>query len=245
VNDHLIAASPAATVKRLSVPRRQVVPWRAAQVAAVRAALPQHYAATADAGARLGMRQGETFGLAREDIDWPRGSSVHVRRQVRLVSGQLVFSLPKGNKERRIDLPEPVKLRFAAHMRQHPPAAVTLPWIKPGGKPVTAWLIFTTPSGGAVNRNGFNAAWRRALDAAGIARCRENMFHVLRHTFASVLLADGVGIGDVADFMGDDPALVLRTYRHMMPKAGDRMRSAISAAMAEEAERRNAQPRMG
>jgi site-specific recombinase XerD len=55
---------------------------------------------------------------------------------------------------------------------------------------------------------------------------------VLRHTFASVLLHDGVDVRALADYLGhSDPGFTLRVYTHLMPSAPDRMRSAVDAAL--------------
>ena len=49
--------------------------------------------------AGLGLRQGECFGLAVDDVDFLRGV-VHVRRQVRIVGSRLAFAPPKTGKTR-------------------------------------------------------------------------------------------------------------------------------------------------
>lgn len=72
VADHLIAQNPVATVVLPRAPQRRATPWTAQMVQEVRSALPGHYAATVDAGAGLGLRQGEVFGLAAGDIEWMR-----------------------------------------------------------------------------------------------------------------------------------------------------------------------------
>jgi integrase len=83
----------------------------------------------ADLGAGLGLRQGEGFGLAEDDVEWLRkgGAVEHVRHQVRIVGARLVFAPPKGGKERDVPLPESVALRLSAHIRACPPMPVTLP----------------------------------------------------------------------------------------------------------------------
>jgi integrase len=131
------------------------VPWTAGQVEAVREALPASHQVLVDLGAWLGLRQGEIFGLAVEDLDFLR-KVVHVRRQVRIVRTRLVFALPKGGKERDIPMPDTVVLTLAAHLAGHPAAPVTLPREKPGGKAVTAALVLRSPTGLAINRNSFN-----------------------------------------------------------------------------------------
>ena len=87
------------------------------------------------------------------------------------------------------------------------PCRATLPWQKPGGKPVTVSLMFTKDDGGAIWRNDFNRyAWHPALKAAGLAPGRENGFHQLRHHFASVVLRDGVDVRTLAGYLGhSDP----------------------------------------
>jgi integrase len=235
VDDGLIAANPAkaGSVKLPKIERRRVEPWPAELAAAVRAALPDRYQAMLDCGSGLGLRQGEVLGLAVSDIDWLR-RVVHVRRQVQRVGGRLVYSAPKGGKERSIALADSVALALSEHIRQHPPTAVTLPWKAPGGKAVTAQLLFTSRGGNAIERNSWNeCAWWPALRKAGIEPARDAGFHQLRHYFASRLLSAGVDIRTVADALGHaDPGFTLRTYCHLMPDSADRIRSAVDASPA-------------
>jgi hypothetical protein len=62
---------------------------------------------------------------------------------------------------------------------------------------------------------------------------REFGFHVLRHTFASVALAAGETITQLAAWLGhSDPAFTLRTYVHFMPKSGSRGRAALGSFLS-------------
>jgi hypothetical protein len=45
---------------------------------------------------------------------------------------------------------------MAEHVRLYLPVKVALPWGDPDGRPVTRALLFTSPAGGALNRNAFN-----------------------------------------------------------------------------------------
>ena len=191
-----------------------------------------------DCGSGLGMRQGEVFGLAVDDIDFLR-RVVHVRRQVKIVGGRLAFGPPKGGRERDVPLPGSVGLRLSAHIAEHAPVAVTLPWRKPDGKPVTVRLVFASPAGLAVRRTSFDPReWKLALRAAGVPAGRENGFHALRHYLASALLHDGVSIRDLADHLGHgDPGFTLRTYTHLMPTSEDCMREAIDRAFGQPVDR--------
>jgi integrase len=237
VDDGLIDRNPcsARSVRAPKPPDRKVVPWTAGQVRAVRDALPARYRALADVGRRLGLRQGEAFGLAVEDIDFLR-RVVHVRRQVKRLGNSLVFAPPKGGKDREVPLPGSVSLLLSAHIAAHSSVAVALPWRSLDAKPVTARLLFTTMQGQAITRTPFvQKHWYPALRAAGLAVERQNGFHALRHYFASALLYDGVDIRALAAYLGHhDPAFTLRIYAHLVPAADDRMRAVIdNAARAE------------
>ena len=49
----------------------------------------------------------------------------------------------------------------------------------------------------------------------------------LRHTFASFSIAAGVSLFELSRLMGTSPAMLDRTYGHMLPDALDRARSAL------------------
>jgi integrase len=115
----------------------------------------------------------------------------------------------------------------------------------------TVRLLVTTQhtsgiNGGAINRTTFDdRQWKPSLVRAGVLpeperikvqgkgakpwtqvkwnMPREDGFHVLRHTFASVVLAEGETITQLAAWLGhSDPAFTLRTYVHFMPSSGRR-----------------------
>jgi integrase len=236
VDDGLIATNPcrSASVRAPSLERRRVIPWPAARIAGVRQALPDRYREIVTTGAGLGLRQGEIFGLAVEDVDFLRGV-VHVRRQVKPLDNRLVFALPKRAKERSVPLPQSVALRLAAHLQAFPATEVELPWRVPDGKPTGARLLFTRPTGKALDRKVFSRyQWAAALAKAGAPGGRENGCHALRHYFASVVLGGGASIRDLADWLGhEDPGFTLRTYVHLLPASETRMRDAIDQAFTD------------
>lgn len=116
----------------------------------------------------------------------------------------------------------------------------------------TVRLFVTSPSSkDALNRDTFNKnVWKPALADAGVipqpvveyvpargrkpwrrqtwAMPREEGFHVLRHTFASVVLHEGETISQLKEWLGHaDPAFTLRTYVHFMPQSGKRAVAAL------------------
>lgn len=231
IDDGIIHRNPvrASSVKAPALPKKLIVPWTWPMVEAAAAELAGRSAAIAYAGALAGLREGEIFGLAVEDIEFlGAGRMLHVRRQVRKVGGELVFSLPKGDKQRDVPLSESLSLRLAAHLKKHKPVKVTLPWKKPGGKPTSARLLFVRDDGRAWAGPSFVYWWHKARKAAGAPETPENGPHVLRHTAASAWLAGGVDIRKVAAWLGHaDPGFTLRTYIHLMPDTEDVGRKAM------------------
>ncbi|GAB2772066.1 tyrosine-type recombinase/integrase [Streptomyces daliensis] len=234
VEERIIRENPcsARSVKPPQRDSRRMRPWSTDRVTAVREALPERYEATVDPAAGCGMRQGEVFGLALEDIDRSKGV-VHIVRQVKLLRGGPIFAPPKGGKERDVPLPNAVDVGLTGHMARHKPVAVTLPWGSLSGPLVTAFLIFTSPGGLPLDRNRFNhRVWKPALRIAGVPAGRENGMHALRHFYASVLLDAGESIKAVSEYLGHhDPGFTLRIYTHLMPTSESRSRAAVDRVL--------------
>lgn len=212
---------------------RKIVPWSRDWVMGMHDALPDRYKPFMPMGSGLGLRQGESFALSPDDVDWLRGK-VNVQRQVKIVGNQLCFALPKGGKVREVPLPKSVRDDLAAYLTEFPAIEVTLPWGEPGGKPVTVKLIVTTPQGGACNRNHINAyVWRKAQEKVGIPFDRVNGMHALRHVYASTLIDARESIVAVAAYLGHhNPAVTFKYYAHLMPESEGRTKAAIDAMWA-------------
>lgn len=224
VEDGLIASNPcsSSSVKAPALERRRIVPWSADQVQAVVEAHPERYWAVPVVAAGLGLRQGETFGLRVDDVDYLR-RRVLVRNQVKILNGSPILAPPKGRREREVPLPDTVAFAITERLKAYP--------AKDG-------LVFTSREGGLLNRTYFNRRiWKPALVEAGIEPTRTNGMHSLRHHYASVLLEGGVSIRALADYLGHaDPGFTLRTYAHLMPDSEDRARAVIDSSLASPAE---------
>lgn len=221
-------------VRLPKIPPRQVQVWTDEQVMSVLDNIAAPYGILVTLASGLGLRQGEVFGLAVEDIDF-LGGWVNVRRQVKLDHrSRQYFALPKGGKSRGVPLPTHVQEAIAAHLAVHPAVDVTLPWAEPEGRARTAALILTTESGQPVRRDRFNEqVLKPAIIAAGIPPTRDNMTHALRHWYASTLLHNGESIRTVAENLGHStPTITLNTYAHFMPDAAARTRKAVDSVFA-------------
>jgi integrase len=181
------------------------------------------------------LRQGEIFAISPDDLDATR-PTLHVIRQIKLVRGALIFAPPKGGKTRQVPLPDSVARRLDDHAKQHPPVEATLPWGTPTGDPTTVKLHLTTTDGLPLRRSKFNpGVWKPAIRATGIPNDRRNGMHVLRHTYASVLLDAGESIKALSAYLGHaDPGSILRTYTHLLPNSEDRTRRAIDKAFGDD-----------
>lgn len=237
VDDRVIPVNPC-SAKTVRPPRQRpakVRPWPLESLHAVRASIRPRYAVTVDLGAGCGPRQGEILGFSPDDVDEER-RMIHVVRQLKIVRGQLVFAPPKTGKARDVPLTDSVMSRIDHHAGEFSPVAVTLPWETVDGRPTTVRLLVTRESQEPVMSNTFNAhVWKTALKKAGVETSRENGMHVLRHTYASVLLDARESVKALSLYLGHaDPGFTLRVYTHLLPTSEDRTRRAIDRALNED-----------
>ncbi len=249
VADQLIKANPARS-PIVSKPRTgdggRVQPWSEEQVGAVIDAHPDALPLLPVLMAGCGIRVSEGTGLALEDFDFDE-QILHVRRQIKKLGTEHVYALPKNDLERDVPLPDWVAAAVRMHLTMYPPRPCTLPWEKLTGKPQTHSILFRWTDGAYVRYRTYSEqAWKPAISAAGIipeptadkrgrrryATTRKEGPHQLRHYYASVMLADGVSIKELAEFLGHhDAAFTLRVYTHLLPSSHDRARRAIDARM--------------
>ncbi len=130
------------------------------------------------------MRVGELLGLTWEDVDFA-ASVIRVRRQADR-KGQLVE--PKTPQAKREIVLAPA---LAKVLREHRMASR----FKADGD-----LVFPSSTGRALGaRNLTRRGLDKALERAGLGKLR---FHDLRHTFASLLVAEGLNVVFVSRQMG-------------------------------------------
>lgn len=232
VDDDIITKNPARakSVVPPKIPATDAVAWDAEHVRGLRDLLPDRLAVVVDIMAGAGLRINEALALGKDDVDWLRGT-IHVKRQIKRYDEQMYFDLPKNDEVRKIRLAPTVRDRLAAHLATYPAQPVTLPWEAPDdGEPVTVELIVTTKHGTPVHANSLlKTYWWRAVcgrpasprkaaePGLGLPHERAYGPHGLRHTFASVLLANGIPISEVQRALGHTtPIVTLRTYTHVI-----------------------------
>jgi integrase len=162
----------------------------------------------------LGLRQGELLGLRWSDVDLAAGT-VTVRHALQRVDGNLQLVETKTARSRRTI---PLPIVAAEALRQHQET------VSRDGR-FLAMYVFTSSTGTPLDGPNVTKRYQKRLGAAGLPRMT---FHALRHTTASLLLAQGAHPRVVMELLGHSQiSLTMNTYSHVIPAlqrdAADRM----------------------
>jgi integrase len=154
---------------------------------------------------RTGMRLGELLGLQWGDLDF-HGRFIEVRRN--LVAGRV--TTPKNGRTRRVDMSAQLAETLKALLTARKAEALRKGWGR-----VPEW-VFCNEDGGPLDGDNLrHRVFYRVLARAGLRRIR---FHDLRHTFASLLIAQGESLAYVRDQLGHASIqLTVDTYGHLIP----------------------------
>ena len=136
--------------------------------------------------------------------------TLHVRTALQRIDGEYRLVEPKTNRSRRtVALPELSAVALWAHYtRQQDAKAQAGPSWEDWG------LVFATPRGTPLTRHNVTKEFQTLLEQSGLPR---QWFHDLRHTCASLLLAQNVQARDVMEVLGHSQiSLTMNTYSHVM-----------------------------
>jgi len=190
----------------------------------------------------VGLRRGEALGLKWSDIDLD-AAVLRVRRALVYVDGDLRFVDPKSKRSRRtIPLPSVSIHALREHRRRQ--AAQRL---AAGPDWDDEDLVFPSATGGPMDPNNLGRHFRALCDRAGIGRVR---LHDLRHTCASLLLAQNVHPRVVMEILGHSGiAITMDTYSHVLPElqreAADRMDQALGYTTNQDDKEEPPEPELG
>jgi integrase len=209
--------------ERPSVTRREMRILRSEEIdALLRAATPAYRPLLASA-IFTGLRQSELLGLQWADVDFEDGV-LHVRRQLDRNGDYTQPKTPKALRE-VVLMPS-----LAALLREHKRRSAH-------GGPTDP--VFATATGRPmyyrnVTRRGLTAAITEAgLGRQGEARLR---FHDLRHTYASLLIAQGLNVVFISRQLGHaSPSMMLDVYGGLFDRAEHARRAVegLEAAFSE------------
>lgn len=159
----------------------------------------------------VGLRLGEALGLMWDDVELDRGT-LTVRRALQRITGhgrQLVE--PKSRRSfRTLTLPGVT----VEALRQHR-VSQQKEQLVAGGRWRPSHFVFTTTIGTPLDESNIRKVFVMLLTRAGLPRVR---LHDLRHTCASLLLAQGVDPRTIMEILGHSQiSLTLNTYTHISP----------------------------
>lgn len=230
VREELLARNVARIVETPTVARQEVRPLdRTEARLLLRAARPHRLYALWLLLVSTGLRRGEVLALTWADIDLD-GRQLRVRRNVQRIRRELIFGTPKTNRSvRKIALPERCVSALRAHqtLQREERSDAGSKWDplphQPNG------LVFTTTTGRPTDPRSLNRMLTALCRNAKVRRVR---VHDLRHTCASLLLAQGVDARTIMETLGHSTiTMTLDTYAHVMETtltaAADQMNDAL------------------
>ncbi len=178
-----------------------------------------------------GMRQGEILGLRWQDVDLHAGI-INVRQQLQYIPARgYYFKEPKKESMREIPMPLPLNAVLRRVMKDqqaikdiYDEAAKNAvdtgdqEQADPAAEPAQNQyqdhdLVFCNYNGSPMDGTGVTKRFQKLLEQHGFPRIR---FHALRHTFATMCRAAGMGLADIQDLLGHaDISTTKKMYTHI------------------------------
>jgi integrase len=179
-----------------------------------------------------GARRGEILALSWVALDLD-GGTVRIERSLEETAGGVLrFKPPKTRHGRRtISLPPSAIEALRDHRRLQLEMRVALGL----GRPEPNALVFCTPEGEPLSPDNLSRDWKRLVKAKKLPPV---MFHALRHSHASALIAAGLDVLSISRRLGHgSPTVTLTVYGHKFENKDDAAAKAIEAAMGTATER--------
>jgi integrase len=170
--------------------------------------------------ALTGLRRGELLALRWQNIDFEIGALQVTEALEHTRTHGVRFKAPKSRaSKRRLPLPPMVLDLLRLHR-----AAQEEGWKQPGAVYVDNGLVLPNPDGTPWPPDSLSVQFGKLARLAG---CQGFRFHDLRHSFATLMLADGTNLREVSELLGHSSSkLTLATYAHTMEGMG---RSAVNS----------------
>lgn len=218
VTEGMIAGNPCASVRLPRLVHHEMRYFTAEEVEDLANAIRPPYGIFVHVLAYGGLRFGEAAAVRRNDCDLER-ARLRVDESLADVKGKHVFGTTKTHQNRYVVLPPFLVDLLRDHLAEHV------------GQDHDA-LVFTSPQGQPLRNAHFTRRiWQRALRDANVGTAG---LHALRHTCATLLIANGAPIKAVQAQLGHQSAeLTLDRYGHLYPDQLD-----VLAVRLEEARTR-------
>ncbi|MDQ6847662.1 MAG: site-specific integrase [Candidatus Dormibacteraeota bacterium] len=157
-----------------------------------------------------GMRQGELRALRWKDVDLNRGVLAVTGSVTGTTRAAMTIGTPKSGKTRSVALGAVTVAALREHRRRQIEEQLLI-----GSERKDRGLVFCAELGEFLPTNTMVLLLHRVLARAGLPRIR---FHDLRHTAATLMLANGVHPKIVSEMLGHSTtAITLDLYSHVTP----------------------------
>ena len=242
VSDGAVARNVAALVKRPKPTRRQGPILSPEQAPVFLSRIRgTRLAPVVTIGLALGLRLGEVLGLQWSAVDLEHGA-IRVERALETIGkDRTLVDLKSKESRRTVRLPEFVRVALVSHRQKQRERQLLAggKWRDEGssfvfttrdGRPLDGGrvtrdlkrLLTHTWMGGRPDCKHARVTTRECADC-GAEHLPPLSFQALRHSCASILLAQGVPVRDVAEILGhSDVRLTLSTYAHVIEAGRDR-----------------------
>jgi integrase len=220
VRNGYVARNVASNAELPQVPTPDIHPLEVRQVKALLKAVENHrWYALYRLAVNLGMREAELFGLTWPAINFERGT-LRIHQQLQRARKEGKQDAPRefmlqttktkaGERTLKLDADLVAVLRAHKANQDEERALRGEKWRDPWGA-----LVFTTETGGPMHISCLLDHFRGVLKKAGLPAIR---FHDLRHTAATLMLADGVPLVTVSKILGhSSPAITATIYAHAL-----------------------------
>ncbi len=208
----LVARNAAALVDTPRVTQKEIEPFTPEQARTFLDAIRgDRLEALYSVALAVGLRRGEVLGLKWSDVDLDK-RTLTVRASLQRIDGALVLVEPKSRQSRRtVALPQTVidavRLHRARQLQER---------LLAGSRWQDHGLVFSTTIGTPMDPRNLTRHFRKAIRSAGLPLRR---FHDLRHSCASLLLAQGVHPRVVMEILGHSQiSITMNTYSHVIEK---------------------------
>lgn len=182
----------------------------------------------------LGLRRGELLGLPWAAID-EVNRRLRVQQTIVQVKGRLYIGEPKTTRSRRV-LPLPdicLRALTLQRARQEVERSTCSQWMDSG-------LVFTSGVGTALDPRNVTRDFHAFCEHAGLPRLR---LHDLRHSYCSLLLAQGHSPRVLMELMGHSSiSLTMNVYSHVAPEMETAAATAIDLLFAQSRGLRESRP---
>lgn len=223
VRQRLVSNNPARDVDRPQREHTDISVWTFDELGRFMAAIgSKRFHPLLRVAAFTGMRRSELLGLRWREVDLER-ALLRVQR-VRYKDGYEMVEeeRTKSRRGRRVVDLDPTTVGVLRNWADDQNAE-RLAW---ASAYVETGIVFTAENGEAFHADRVAQAFGRFVAAAPVPTIR---FHDLRRTHASLLLAQGVPVVDVAQRLGDAPETILSTYAHFIPGQGQKAAAAFAS----------------